>query len=82
MVGHAFFKRLLFIQVGHVLHGLFGGQDFREFGSGCFNVFVYFNVLICLFCLCGQFFTRGFVSKDFLLDSFSFGGVQFFVFFL
>ncbi len=69
LISHAFFKRSLFLIVGRGLHFIFSQQDYR-FYSSIFN-FRLFNSLvlfICLLCLCGLFFSRGFISKDLFVD--------------
>lgn len=69
MVSHAFFKRALFLIVGGRLHFIFSQQDRRRYGI-CFNYRVFYRLVlfICVLCLCGLFFVRGFVRKDFFID--------------
>ena len=78
LVRHALFKSCLFIQVGVFIHSYFGQQDARSYnnlGGGLF--FIQLQMVITLFCLCGLFFTRGAVTKDFILEFFfyNFGSV-------
>jgi len=69
LVSHAFFKSLLFISVGRILHNEKRQQDGRSY----FHVFSSSPFLglilqICLLSLRGIFFLRGFFSKDLLLE--------------
>ena len=69
LLRHALFKRCLFIQVGYIIHRSFGQQDGRGYRNiGNFPKFIQIQLLITLFCLCGLFFSRGAVSKDFILE--------------
>jgi NADH-quinone oxidoreductase subunit L len=67
MIIHAFFKRLLFINTGSLIHSLIGGQDSRLFGGNSFS----FRCFICFFvscaCLIGFPFFIGFYSKDLII---------------
>lgn len=68
LVGHALFKRCLFMQVGVYIHSCFGQQDVRgcgALGEGMF--FIHLQMVVTLFCLCGLVFTSGFVTKDMIL---------------
>lgn len=68
LVGHALFKSCLFMQVGFYIHSCFGQQDVRGCGGlGRSFFFVHLQMVVTLFCLCGLFFTRGFVTKDIIL---------------
>jgi len=64
---HAFFKSLLFITTGSLIHDLIGGQDSRFFGGSIFS----YNCFLCFFvsctCLIGFPFFIGFYSKDLIL---------------
>ncbi len=69
LVSHAFFKRCLFLVVGGALHFLFSKQDWRSFGVLInFSLAQRVTLFLCCVCLCGLFFTRGFISKDIILD--------------
>ena len=69
LIAHAFFKSCLFLLVGNILHFLYSHQDYRWFRFlKNNNLLQFLSILICLFCLCGLLFTRGFFSKDFFLD--------------
>ena len=65
---HAFFKSCLFVQVGFLIFYFFGQQDYRYFFINKWILFLQFQFLYCLFCLCGLLFRRGFFSKDLILE--------------
>lgn len=71
LLSHALFKRCLFIQVGYVIHCMFGQQD-RRFCNNNYNVsfYVQLSILVTVFCLCGMIFFSGAVSKDYILSYF------------
>lgn len=73
LVNHAFFKALLFLSAGAIIHGLNGEQDVRKMG-GLIKIFpfYYFCILISSFSMCGLFFLSGFFSKEYILTYFSF----------
>jgi NADH-ubiquinone oxidoreductase chain 5 len=66
---HAFFKALLFLSAGAVIHGLGNEQDIRKMG-GLTKVmpFTYSMMLIGSFSLAGFPFLSGFYSKDVILE--------------
>jgi len=69
LFNHAFFKALLFLSMGSIIHALFDEQDFRKMG-GLIRLlpFTYVMVLIGSLALMGFPFLTGFYSKDFLLE--------------
>jgi NADH-ubiquinone oxidoreductase chain 5 len=69
MVSHAFFKALLFISVGNIIHLSRDFQDLRKIGllEGCFPTTLAFS-LIANWSLCGLPFLAGFYSKDIILE--------------
>jgi NADH-ubiquinone oxidoreductase chain 5 len=69
LINHAFFKALLFLSAGAIIHALNDEQDIRKMG-GLVNVlpFVYTVVLIGSLALMGVPFLTGFYSKDLLLE--------------
>lgn len=80
LLRHALFKSCLFIQVGYLIYRSLGQQDGRAYrGLSWGFTFLRFQLLLTLFCLCGMFFTRGLVSKDFVLEFFLFVSVKFFL---
>ena len=73
LLNHAFFKALLFLTAGALIHGLHGEQDIRRMG-GLIKVFpfYYFCILISSLSMCGMFFFSGFYSKESILTYFNF----------
>lgn len=69
LMNHAFFKALLFLGAGAVIHGLDNEQDIRKMG-GLKNImpFTYSMMLIGTLSLAGFPFLSGFYSKDVILE--------------
>jgi NADH-ubiquinone oxidoreductase chain 5 len=67
---HAFFKALLFLTAGSVIHSFLNDQDFRKMG-GLLKVlpFSYVCLLIGSLSLAGFPYLTGFYSKDILLEA-------------
>ena len=84
LVTHAFFKSLLFINVGSILHLNFSIQDFRQHSNGGFySPLVLFSTVLRLVSLMGLVFSTGFYSKDIILEKLWFStGRQVLVLFL
>jgi NADH:ubiquinone oxidoreductase subunit 5 (subunit L)/multisubunit Na+/H+ antiporter MnhA subunit len=70
LFNHAFFKALLFLSAGSVIHALSGEQDIRKMG-GLYKImpFSYTSILIASLALAGFPFLSGFYSKDIILES-------------
>jgi proton-translocating NADH-quinone oxidoreductase chain L len=69
LFNHAFFKALLFLSAGSVIHLMSNEQDiFKMGGLGSLSPFVYINVLIGSFALAGFPFLAGFFSKDLIIE--------------
>jgi len=69
LINHAFFKALLFLSAGAILHALFDEQDMRKYGSLLlFLPFTYISFLIGSFSLMAFPFLTGFFSKDLILE--------------
>lgn len=69
LLNHAFFKALLFLSAGSVIHILSGEQDIRRMGGlAKLTPFVYVNMLIASLALAGFPFLAGFYSKDFIIE--------------
>lgn len=85
LLAHSFFKALLFLGVGLVIHGCSSEQDLRRFG-GLVKIVpvVYVAVLVGSLSLVGFPFLAGFYSKDYLLGLASSSGsvLSMFVYFL
>ncbi len=70
LLNHAFFKALLFLSAGSIIHVLSGEQDIRKMGGlAKLTPFVYINMLIASLALAGFPFLAGFYSKDFIIES-------------
>ena len=69
LMNHAFFKALLFLSAGAVIHAMSDEQDMRKMG-GLFKIlpFTYTMVLIGSLSLMGFPFLTGFYSKDVILE--------------
>jgi proton-translocating NADH-quinone oxidoreductase chain L len=68
LINHAFFKALLFLTVGFVIHALNNEQDLRFMGGLLKLIpFTYISLLIGIFSLIGFPFLTGFYSKDLIL---------------
>lgn len=65
---HAFFKALLFLGAGSVIHALEGEQDLRQMGGLRSKIPVTFLTLLCAsLAIAGFPYTSGFMSKDEIL---------------
>ena len=70
LVNHAFYKALLFLGAGSVIHAVQDNQDFRKYGGlKQFLPFTYSVMLIASLSLVAFPFMTGFYSKDFILES-------------
>jgi len=70
LLNHAFFKALLFLSAGSVIHVLAGEQDIRRMGGLSKLVpFVYTCMLVASLALAGFPFLSGFYSKDFVIEA-------------
>ena len=69
LANHAFFKALLFLAAGSLIHGLSDEQDIRKIG-GLRRVLPFTYAIICIgsFSLIGLPFLTGFYSKDAILE--------------
>jgi NADH-ubiquinone oxidoreductase chain 5 len=69
LVNHSFFKALLFLSAGAVIHGLSNEQDIRRMGGlAKIMPFTYTMFLIGSLALVGFPFLSGFYSKDLILE--------------
>ena len=77
LVNHAFYKGLLFLGAGAVIHAVTDNQDFRKYGGLIgFLPLTYSVMLIASLSLVAFPFMTGFYSKDFILES-AYGQFQF-----
>lgn len=70
LTNHAFFKALLFLSAGAVIHGMLDEQDMRKYG-GLHKIlpFSYICIFIGSMSLMGIPFLTGFYSKDLIIES-------------
>ena len=70
LVNHAFYKGLLFLGAGAVIHAVADNQDFRKYGGLIHYLPLTYSVmLIASLSLAAIPFMTGFYSKDFILES-------------
>src|SRR6201990_1045223 len=70
LINHAFYKGLLFLGAGAVIHAVFDNQDLRKYGGlRSFLPLTYTVILIASLSLVAFPFMTGFYSKDFILES-------------
>ncbi len=70
LVNHAFYKGLLFLGAGSVIHAVQDNQDLRRYGGlVSFLPLTYTVILIASISLVAFPFMTGFYSKDFILES-------------
>lgn len=80
LINHAFFKALLFLGAGSVIHAMSGEQDIRKYGKLVNLIpYTYSSMLIGFIALSGLPFLSGFYSKDLILEvafsSYTIGGL-------
>jgi len=77
LIAHAYFKAILFIAAGALIHGVKDYQNIRKIG-GSRVIFPVARaiVLVGRLSLCGVPFMAGFYSKDLILELFIIGGFQ------
>ena len=70
LVNHAFYKALLFLGAGAVIHAVADNQDFRKYGGlKSFLPLTYSVMLIASLSLVAFPFMTGFYSKDLIIES-------------
>jgi NADH-ubiquinone oxidoreductase chain 5 len=70
LMNHAFYKGLLFLGAGAVIHAVVDNQDLRKYGGLIsFLPLTYSVILIASLSLVAFPFMTGFYSKDFILES-------------
>jgi NADH-ubiquinone oxidoreductase chain 5 len=70
LVNHAFYKGLLFLGAGAVIHAVADNQDFRKYGGlVSYLPLTYSVMLIASLSLVAFPFMTGFYSKDFIIES-------------
>nr|YP_009654687.1 NADH dehydrogenase subunit 5 [Scoparipes salvazai]QCI09215.1 NADH dehydrogenase subunit 5 [Scoparipes salvazai] len=83
LLSHAFFKALLFLCAGLIIHGMSDSQDIRHMGY-LVSQFPYTCSCFCIssLSLCGTPFLAGFYSKDLVLEYLSYGYYNAFIYVL
>nr|YP_008815290.1 NADH dehydrogenase subunit 5 [Oncocephalus breviscutum]AGO28007.1 NADH dehydrogenase subunit 5 [Oncocephalus breviscutum] len=83
LLTHAFFKALLFLCAGLMIHCMSSSQDIRHMGV-MINYIPFTCTCFCIsnFSLCGLPFMSGFYSKDLILEMMSSDSYNLFVFFI
>merc|ERR1712158_171125 len=82
LLSHAFFKAILFICAGIIIHNIKDYQDIRKIGirhnnlNLCISIIIIANIR-----LCGLPFLRGFYSKDLIIEILIIKGKNFFLFY-
>jgi len=80
---HALFKSLLFITIGDIIINLNHSQDIRYLSIGSLYTPISTIIInICLLNLFGIPNTRGFFSKDLILESFNYSNLSIFIVFI
>jgi NADH-ubiquinone oxidoreductase chain 5 len=70
LINHAFYKALLFLGAGSVIHAVFDNQDLRKYGGlKSYLPLTYSIMLIASLSLIALPFMTGFYSKDLILES-------------
>merc|ERR1712025_1085003 len=81
LLSHAFFKAILFMCAGMIIHNIKDYQDIRKIGMGYSNLnFCISIILIANISLCGLPFLRGFYSKDLIIEILIIKGKNLFLF--
>lgn len=70
LFNHAFFKALLFLSAGSIIHLMSNEQDIRKMGGAIrTSPFVYICMLVASLALAGFPFLAGFYSKDLIIEA-------------
>ena len=83
LISHAFFKAILFMCAGIIIHNIKDYQDIRKIGYRFFNMHFSISIIIIAnISLCGLPFISGFYSKDFIIEIILIKGKNLFFLFL
>merc|ERR1712115_637678 len=83
LISHAFFKAILFMCAGIIIHNIKDYQDIRKIGISYNNLnFCISIIIIANIRLCGLPFLRGFYSKDLIIEIILIKGKNLFLFFI
>lgn len=82
LISHALFKSLLFLCAGYFIHARVNCQDIRLVGRAYVSFpRTNFYFVGCSLSLCGFPFLAGFYSKDLILESYFFTGINLLIYF-
>ena len=83
LLAHAFFKALLFIRTGNLIHGSESYQDIRVMGGGS-EVIPFTNSIVirASLSLCGLPFMAAFYSKEIIIESLLINNISIYSYFL
>merc|ERR1712018_147870 len=83
LISHAFFKAILFICAGIIIHNIKDYQDIRKIGFRYNRLnFSISIIIIANIRLCGLPFLRGFYSKDLIIEIIIIKGINIIIFFI
>nr|YP_010586219.1 NADH dehydrogenase subunit 5 [Gumaga orientalis]UZZ43981.1 NADH dehydrogenase subunit 5 [Gumaga orientalis] len=82
LLTHAFFKALLFLCAGCLIHSFNDNQDIRFMGNNKYMPLIFSSFLISNLSLCGMPFLSGFYSKDLILEMLSMSNLNLMIYFL
>ena len=83
LISHAFFKAILFICAGLIIHRIKDYQDIRKIGFNYLNINLSVSIIIIAnIRLCGLPFLSGFYSKDLIIEIVIIKGKNIFLFFI
>merc|ERR1711952_243431 len=83
LLSHAFFKAILFMCAGIIIHNIKDYQDIRKIGISYNNLnFCISIIIIANIRLCGLPFLRGFYSKDLIIEIILIKGKNIIIFFI
>merc|ERR1711994_593571 len=81
LLSHAFFKAILFMCAGIIIHNIKDYQDIRKIGISYNNLNLCISIIIIAnIRLCGLPFLRGFYSKDLIIEIILIKGKNLFLF--
>jgi NADH-ubiquinone oxidoreductase chain 5 len=70
LINHAFYKALLFLGAGSIIHGITDNQDLRKYGGlKLYLPITYSVIFIASLSLIAFPFMSGYYSKDFIIES-------------
>merc|ERR1712012_896885 len=82
LISHAFFKAILFMCAGLIIHNIKDYQDIRKMGFRLINLNFSISItMVANIRLCGLPFLRGFYSKDLIIEIMFIGSKNFLVIF-